>query len=132
MPRILLIEDDRALRKALRLALEKLGHTVCEADDGREGLKVFVAEPADLVITDMIMPEMEGVETIRALRRLEPMLQIIAITGGGRGTADGYLRLAAQFGAAKVFTKPFELADLCTAASQLLGTTGTAADSPRP
>ena len=130
MPRILLIEDDCSLRRALCLSLEKIGYTVFEANDGREGLKAYTAQPVDLVITDMIMPEMEGVETIRALRKLNPTLKIIAITGGGRGTADGYLHLAAQFGAAKVFTKPFELAELCAAAAQLLGTAEKAGELP--
>lgn len=131
MSRILLIEDDRSLCRALRLALEKFGYVVFEASDGREGLRAYQAEPVDLVVTDMIMPEMEGVETIRALLKLNPSLKIIAITGGGRGTPDGYLRLATQFGAAKVFAKPFEIGDLCGAVEQLLRTEGAAESDPQ-
>lgn len=131
MPRILLIEDDRHLRRALRLALEKYGYTVFEANDGREGLKAYQAQPVDLVVTDMIMPDMEGVETIRMLRKLNPVLHIIAITGGGRGAPESYLQLAAQFGAAKVFAKPFDLGDICAAVTQLLSAGSTEA-KPRP
>jgi DNA-binding response OmpR family regulator len=120
MSTILVIEDDRQFCRALRLALEEDGHTVTEAGDGREGLKSFEAHPADLVVTDLIMPEMEGVETIRALRKINPTLKIIAITGGGRGAPDNYLAIAKKFGAAQVFAKPFEIRTLCAAVKAML------------
>lgn len=118
---ILLIEDDLMLRRALRLALEHFGHTVLEAGDGRQGFKLVKAQPFDLVVTDMIMPEMEGVETILELRKANPALPIIAISGGGRGSPADYLHIALQFGAARVLTKPFELDDFCAAVTAVLG-----------
>ena len=121
MANILLIDDDQTLRRALRLSLEKLGHAVVEAREGQAGLAAFKSQPIDLVITDLIMPEMEGVETIRALKKLSPGVPIIAITGGGRGSPENYLSIAQQFGAAKVFAKPFEFAALCSAVTMLLG-----------
>ena len=120
MPRLLVIEDDQPLLRALRLALEKLGHEVHEAGDGQAGLAAFQAHAIDLVVTDLIMPEMEGVETIRAIRKLSKTVPIIAITGGGRGTSIDYLRMAQAFGAQEVFEKPFELEILCAAVARLL------------
>lgn len=127
MAHILLIDDDQSLTRALRLSLEKLGHAVVEAVDGNQGLAAFKAQPVDLVITDLIMPEKEGVETIRALRKLRPNLPIIAITGGGRGGPENYLSLARRFGATQVFAKPFEFSALGEAVTRLLnGYNGTA------
>jgi len=121
MPRILLIDDDAALRRALRIALTKSGHEVAEAADGREGVAAFTRRTADLVVTDLIMPEFEGVETIRSLRRLDAGVPIIAISGGGRGSPEGYLRVAAHLGANRVIEKPFEIDTLRDAIADLLG-----------
>lgn len=121
MPRLLLIEDDLSLRRALRLALEKSGHEVVEANDGRAGLEAFKAQTIDLVITDLIMPEVEGVETIRTLRKLSKTVPIIAITGGGRGTSLEYLGMARTFGANEVMAKPFEFEALSAAVGRLTG-----------
>ena len=121
MARLLLIEDDQTLRRALRIALVKSGYEVVEAGDGHEGLLAFKAQPVDLVITDLIMPEMEGVETIHALRQLSPFLPIIAISGGGRGSPENYLHIAQKLGAAKAFAKPLEPSELCAAVASLLG-----------
>lgn len=120
MSRILLIDDDDSLRRALRLALEKSGFAVTAVGDGRAGLAAFEIQPVDLVITDLVMPNMEGVETIRALRKLAPHVPIIAISGGGRGSADGYLNIAKILGAALTLEKPLEPADLCAAVTRLL------------
>jgi len=120
MSRILLIEDDQPLRRALRIALEKSGHLVVDAADGRKGLSAFKAQPAELVITDLIMPEMEGIETICALKKLNPALPIIAMTGGGRTVADDYLHIAQLCGATQVFAKPLEPDTLCAAVATLL------------
>jgi len=122
MFRILLIEDDRTLRRALALTLSKKGYDVTEAENGDEGLRAAREQRVDLVITDLIMPGKEGLETIRELRRHSPLVPIIAITGGGRGAATNYLQMAAQFGAAKVFEKPFDFSALCEAVGTLLET----------
>lgn len=121
MANILLIDDDPSFLRALRTSLEKLGHTVTEAPDGHRGVVAFKMKPADLVVTDLIMPEMEGVETIRILRKLSPQLLIFAITGGGRGTPENYLSIARQFGASQVFAKPFEFDVFCAAVTAALG-----------
>jgi len=120
MSRILLIDDDQTLRRAMRIALEKSGCEVLEAGDGHAGIAAFKAQSVDLVVTDLIMPDMEGIETIQTLRKLSPHLPIIAISGGGRGTPDNYLHFASKFGAALAFAKPFELNALCTAVASLL------------
>ena len=120
MSLILLIEDDKSLRRALRLGLERSGHEIVEAGNGREGIAAFRAMPADLVVTDLIMPEVEGVETIRGLRALGAKVPIIAISGGGRGSPKDYLNIARHLGANHVLEKPFELDALRTAIAGLL------------
>ncbi|HLQ36671.1 MAG TPA: response regulator [Planctomycetota bacterium] len=115
MPHILIIEDDDSLRKMLRLTLAKMGHTVAEAQNGKEGLAIHGKAPADIVLTDLIMPEMEGLETIMRLRRTHPGVKIIAMSGGGRGKAIDYLQAAKWMGAAQVLAKPFSEKDLAAA-----------------
>jgi DNA-binding response OmpR family regulator len=128
MSRILLIEDDPALCRALRLALEKSGHAVTEAPNGRKGLPAFLQHPPQLVITDIFMPEVDGIETIRAFRKLRPEVPIIAISGGGRlGSPADYLRMARMIGANQILDRPLEIDALRAAAAQLLGP----ADAPR-
>jgi CheY-like chemotaxis protein len=107
MAHILLIDDDTALRTMLRLTLIHFGHTVTEAGNGREGLARFAEARVDLVITDIVMPDVEGLEVLMALRLKQPPVKIIAISGGGRGSSTDYLRVATQKGAAKVLAKPF-------------------------
>ena len=124
MPRILLIDDDSTLRRALRIALERSGYIVVEAANGKEGLTAFASQAADLVVTDLIMPEVEGVETIRELRKVSAGVPIIAISGGGRGSAEDYLHYARLFGASRVFEKPFDIDTLRDAVATLLGPAG--------
>lgn len=121
MPAILLVDDDEPMRKMLGITLTKLGYQVTEARDGREALRLFAAEPPDLVLTDMVMPDKEGVEVIGELRRLQPDLKIIAMSGGGRGDATDYLKVARLMGAAHTLHKPFSTADLTDAIDSLLG-----------
>jgi DNA-binding response OmpR family regulator len=120
LPRILVIEDDAQLRQMLAIALGKAGHEVVECADGRKAISAHETRPVDLVITDLIMPEMEGIETIRRLRQLSPTVPIIAISGGGRVTADSYLSIARRMGATKILSKPFELNLLCAMVAELL------------
>jgi CheY-like chemotaxis protein len=112
MPRILLIDDDESFRKMLRLTLAHLGHTVSEVGNGREGVHVQSVEPADVVFTDIIMPDQEGLETIIALRRTQPDVRIVAMSGGGRVDARDYLSMAQRLGARCVLEKPFSNAAL--------------------
>jgi CheY-like chemotaxis protein len=124
MARILLIDDDDQLRTLLRLMLTHFGHTVTEARNGVEGLKHFALDGTDLVITDLVMPEMEGIETILELRRREPQVKIIAMSGGGRNRGADYLRPAKAMGAAKTLTKPFSNETLIAAVNEVLADTG--------
>jgi DNA-binding response OmpR family regulator len=120
MSHLLLIDDDDNFRKMLRTTLEDRGYEVTEACDGKEGLARHGARPADLVITDLIMPGKEGLETIIELRKLKPGLKIIAMSGGGRMSAKDYLPIARQLGAARVFAKPFANDALVAAINELL------------
>src|SRR5687767_14027836 len=100
MASILLVEDDEQLRPMLKLVLERGGHQVQEAGNGKEALKIYLRHPTDLVVTDLVMPDKEGLETILELRRIYPDVKIIAMSGGGRtGGGQGYLELARKFGA---------------------------------
>jgi CheY-like chemotaxis protein len=121
MARILLIDDDHAVRTMLSLTLAHFGHTVIEAGNGREGLDLFKHANADLVITDIVMPEKEGLEVLIELREKHgPPVKVIAMSGGGRQKATDYLRLAKLMGAAKVLAKPFSNEALIAAINELL------------
>ena len=120
MPRILIIDDDPQARALLRQALERAGHTVLEAADGQEGLQYYRASPTDLIITDILMPEREGLETIMALRKEFPDVKIIAISGGGRAGRLDFLDIAARLGAQRTFRKPFNLRELLAAVREVV------------
>ena len=104
MAQILIIEDDDEVRRVLALALRRRGHSTLEARDGREGLALQAGDPADVVITDIVMPEMEGTETIMALLRAAPKLPIIAISGVSN--ANLYLAASRGLGAKVTLGKP--------------------------
>ena len=120
MSRILLLDDDQSVRSVLRRALEWAGHEVIEAADGRAGLKHISESPFDLVITDIIMPNVEGIEFILQLRRSAPDLKVIAMSGGGRMAPASYLEMARVGGAAKVLAKPFAIEELLAAVETVL------------
>ncbi len=107
MARILVIDDEELARYTLREILHNAGHEVAEAKNGNEGIAFQKAHPFDLVITDIIMPEKEGVETIIDLKQAYPDLKIIGISGGGRTRNLDFLKLAKQFGADRTIAKPF-------------------------
>ena len=119
MARILLIEDYDLIRSLLRDTLELAGHTVIEARNGAEGLDLFRQAGADLVITDIVMPDKDGLDVVRALREQVPPVNIIAISGAG-DSAEDYLDLAYRMGAMKVLLKPFTPAALIAAIDELL------------
>ncbi|MCX7018531.1 MAG: response regulator [Candidatus Sumerlaeota bacterium] len=120
MPAVLIIDDDPQFRYMLAETFRDEGFEVDEAPDGKKGLRAYRAAPSDIVIVDMIMPEQEGVETIMAFRKEFPAVPIIAISGGGRLSPLPYLELALQFGAARVFTKPFDRKQFLAAVRELL------------
>lgn len=121
MALILVIDDEESLRSLLRRALARVGHAVVEAKDGKEGLRMARETRFELVITDIIMPEMEGIDFILHLHRISPATPIIAISGGGRIRPEGYLKTALLAGARRALTKPFTIADLMTAVEDCLG-----------
>jgi len=120
MARVLLIEDDPGVRTTVERLLSSAGHKVILAADGREGVRLFRANPADLVITDLVMPNQDGIETIIALTREFPKVPIIAMSGGS--AKEGMLSASALLGAVAVLEKPFSNEDLLDAVRQALGT----------
>lgn len=108
MARILVIDDDELYRVMGEFALRAEGHEVFSAIDGVEGLRTLEEETFDLVITDIVMPNQEGIETILKVQRLSPVPKLIAVSGGGRhGNCEAYLRMARAFGVDGVLPKPF-------------------------
>jgi DNA-binding response OmpR family regulator len=113
MARILVLEDDGAIRSIVKETLLAAGHDVLEAADGRAGLRVFGANRVDLVITDLLMPDMDGVELVRTIRAYGSPVHIIAISGGSEAhhPAD-LLTTAVRLGADAALPKPFRPGDL--------------------
>jgi CheY-like chemotaxis protein len=119
--RILVIEDNGALRKTIVRTLVNLGYEVREAPDGNEGIRLFQEDQVDLVITDLFMPQKEGLETIIELKRSYPLIKILAISGGDRfGEKGGYLQLAQHLGARITLEKPFNRKELLDAVQAAL------------
>lgn len=110
MASIVLIDDDPALRSVMRRVLERAGHTVTDAENGVKGIALVERVRPDLVITDLVMPEKEGIETILELRDSFPDIPIIAVSGAEGGEVEGPLVDASLFGAAAVLAKPFSIA----------------------
>jgi len=121
MARILIIDDEELFRKMLRQMLEMAGYEVLEAVDGRQGITLYREMPTDLVITDIFMPEKEGISTIGDLKKEFPTLKIIAVTGGGnKRRGFEYLQFAGKVGADCTLSKPFERQELLDAVHKLL------------
>jgi DNA-binding response OmpR family regulator len=118
--RILIIDDEDQPRRMLQQVLIRAGYEVVEARDGNQGLQLFRASPTDLIITDILMPEKEGLETIIDLRREFPAVKIIAISGGGRTGNLNFLEVAKRLGAQRTLQKPFELQEMIAAVRELL------------
>ena len=120
MRKILIIDDEPHILLMLKKMLEKSGFEVDLAANGNEGISLFKKSKAELVITDIIMPEKEGLETIREMRRIKPDLKIIAMSGGGKVSAENYLEIAKIFGASKVISKPFTKQEMISAVNELM------------
>jgi len=120
MAHILVIEDDEQIRVLLRQILEREGHEVLEAPEGDKGLKIYRENLPDIVITDLLMPGKEGLETIRELREVNPDVRIIAVSGGGQISPDLYLDLARKLGAFLTLKKPFTRMEILGAVDLLL------------
>jgi CheY-like chemotaxis protein len=120
MAYILIIDDEVEARVTLREILESAGYEVVEASDGLEGIRLYREKPAELIVTDIIMPYKEGLETIRELTAEFPKAKIIAISRGGRLEPEPYLKMAERLGANRIFTKPIEREKLLEAVRELL------------
>ncbi|MCK5541826.1 MAG: response regulator [Desulfobacterales bacterium] len=119
MARVLIIDDEENILKMLSMALEREGHKVTTASNGKEGIKLYKETLADVIITDIVMPEMEGLEAIKKLRNEFKDIKIIALSGGGFVNPKEYLKLAKHFGAQYTFTKPANLKELLSAIEEL-------------
>ena len=117
MARILIVDDDDLIRFTLREMLEGGGHEVLEADTGDACLEMQEATPFDVVVTDIIMPGRDGIETVMELKRTYPDLRVVAISGGGRTHNMSYLDFARRFGADATLAKPFTRDELLAAVS---------------
>lgn len=123
MARILIIDDDELFIKLMVHALKQRGHEVEFALDGLAGCRMFSATPFDVVVCDIVMPEQEGVETIKIIRRAQPDVGIVAISGGlslSHTTNIDVLHIAGQFGADTTLKKPFQLSELTAAVDSVL------------
>jgi DNA-binding response OmpR family regulator len=120
MPGVLIVEDDDELREMLKIALTRRKIMVLEARNGLEAIAHFKPSITDAVITDLIMPEEDGLKVIMKLREEKPSVKIIAISGGGKAGPGSYLNLARVLGADAVYSKPFSVNDLVSRLEELL------------
>lgn len=120
MQSILVIDDDKLMRLALARILVSAGYNVVQASDGDEGLQCYRTQEFDLVITDLIMPDKEGIQIIRELKKENSKIRIIAMSAGGRGGATDYLKWAKLMGAKQCLSKPIKREDLLLAVSSVL------------
>ena len=125
MATVIVIDDDDKVRTMMRQALERAGHEVVEAGDGRAGLELYRRHPPDVVVTNIYMPERDGLEVIREIRRQRHRVPVIAVSGGvsmraGSGAIGGVLDAARQLGAASVLAKPFDIGQLLSAVAAAL------------
>jgi len=118
--KVLIIDDDPSARRMICRILTEAGHLAIDAEDGLDGVRRFRAEAPDLVVTDLIMPRQEGIQTIADIRASGDETPIIAISGGGAGAAELYLNMAEELGASAVLAKPFRPSDLLSLVDELL------------
>jgi DNA-binding NtrC family response regulator len=112
MATILIIDDEKPIRFTVTAMLADEGHEVLEAENGQQGIAVLEDCPVDVVVTDILMPEREGLETIMEIRRRWPDVSVIAISGGGRTGTANYLEMAVELGATTTLDKPFTRTEL--------------------
>jgi len=121
MARVLVVDDEETIRGALARALQRVGHEALEAENGLDALQLMKTEPVDLVVTDLVMPELDGLELIKELARERPGIKVIAISGGGVWDKQSLLATAGMLGALVSLEKPFELADFLAMVEEVLG-----------
>jgi CheY-like chemotaxis protein len=120
MPGVLLVEDDKEFREMLKLSLLRRSFKVQEAENGKDAITHFKPLVTDIVVTDLIMPEEDGLKVVIKLRELKPSIKIIAISGGGKVGPGSYLNLAKALGADAIYSKPFSINELIAKIEQLV------------
>jgi len=124
MARILVVDDDALVRATVSSALQRVGHEVLEAQNGLEAIATVEQSKVDLVISDIIMPEVDGIGLLLRLRKQHPSLRVIVISGGGRIHKSDFLRMATTLGADMSLAKPFTPDQLRKAVDSVLGRQG--------
>jgi DNA-binding NtrC family response regulator len=124
MVRILIIDDEPSILEVLRKILQFEGYDVATAANGEEGLELFRQTPCDLVITDMVMPAKDGLQTILDLRKEKPDLPVIAMSGGGAISKERYLAVAGYLDRVITIAKPFSVGAIAEAVVKLLSEAG--------
>jgi YesN/AraC family two-component response regulator len=120
MALIMIVDDDAHIQLALRQIVESEGHSAIEAGNGQDAIEMFGEYRPDIVVTDIFMPQTDGIETIRSIRRIQPDAKIIAISGGYVGSGWNYLGSVVVLGADLALQKPFTVTQLTTAINLLL------------
>lgn len=120
MARILLVDDEVLVLQLFEAVLQEEHHDVTTAGDGNAAMAALAHGTFDVVVTDIVMPDKEGIEMIIEMRKLKPDLPIIAMSGGGRGSSTDYLEMAALLGARKTLAKPFSTQALLDAVTEVL------------
>ncbi|HET9423885.1 MAG TPA: response regulator [Gemmatimonadaceae bacterium] len=118
--KVLVVDDDTAVRSVIARMIRLDGHSVIEASNGVGGLRALDEQPVDLVVTDVVMPDMEGLEFLRRMRKRPQAPRVIAISGGGRAPAGNYLELALSLGADGVLAKPVSLEEIRSKIRQVM------------
>lgn len=121
MIQVLLVEDDALFASLVQRALAGFGYTVVHARNGRAALDIYNPSTVNLVLTDLIMPSMEGIELIMALRKINPEVKIIAMSGGGRNQPEAYLAITERLSVVKTLAKPFALDELQRVVKESIG-----------
>jgi CheY-like chemotaxis protein len=124
MARVLVVDDQPEIRRVMLRLLEREGHTTAEAEGGAEGLRQVAAQPVDLVVTDLFMPDMDGLEFMRELARRRPGMKVIAVSGGGFMDAASILAVASTLGAVRTLSKPFEALQFLALVAEVLAADG--------
>jgi len=120
MARILIIDDDETIQNVFQRFLTGKGYDVALASDGRKGLRVLEEQQIDLVITDIMMPETDGLEVVMAIQGKAQQIPVIAMSGGMHAMPMDFLPMAKKFGACKVLYKPIEMEDLLAAVEEAM------------
>ncbi|PTY08346.1 response regulator [Opitutaceae bacterium EW11] len=122
MARLLVVDDDLSLRNMLTQALSRHGHAVTQASNGREAWMQLQVGTFDLVLMDLIMPDVEGLETIRRMRSAGTRTKVLAMSGGGRSGTENILKMAHMLGASETIEKPFTAQELMAVVDRMLAT----------